>query len=390
MRVADVRLRKDLARSVRAGHPWIYGDALAPMSATIASGTVVNVLDVDGKFLARGLYEARSPIAVRVYTLDADEALDGALVERRLRSALAARKGTIDETETNAFRWLNGEGDLIPGVVVDRYAHVAVVRLDGDAVQALRADVVRAVEAVGTPLGITSIYERTRGAKGVLLSGAMPPERVSINECGVHYWVDVLRGQKTGTFLDQRENRRAIRPFCTGEDVANLFSYSGGFSVHAALAGARSVVSVDSAQPALDDARAHFTVNGLDKVPHELACADAFEWLERTHKDGRRFGVAIVDPPSFAPSEKSLGPALQAYRRLFAGALSVIMPGGILAAASCSSHVTHEAFMGVLADAGARANRRLRVLEVRGQPADHPSPPAFPEGRYLKFVIVRA
>ncbi|MSP61970.1 MAG: class I SAM-dependent rRNA methyltransferase [Myxococcales bacterium] len=388
MRPPRVRLTRDLARHVRAGHPWIYADALAPSDA--ATGSVVDVVGSDGKFLARGLYDAGSPLAVRVFTLDPDEAVDGALVYRRVAEALAARRGAIDARETDAFRWVNGEGDFLPGVVVDLYAGVAVLRLDGEAARSLRDHVVAAVVEIGRSLGVSHVHERSRGARGEALHGGMPPSIVEVREAGVRFAVDVLHGQKTGTFLDQRENRRAIRPYASGVEVANLFAYSGGFSVNAALGGATRVVSVDSAKAALDGARINFALNGLDPERHEFACTDAFEWLARARDEGRRFGLVIVDPPSFAPSEKAVPKALAAYRDLHAAALAVVAPSGVLAAASCSSHVGAEAFLGTLREGAHKARRSLRVLEVRGQPADHPSLPAFPEGRYLKMIIARA
>jgi 23S rRNA (cytosine1962-C5)-methyltransferase len=387
--MARVRLKKELERSLRAGHPWLYADALEPVRG-VPTGSSVDVVGRDGKFLARGLYDARSPIAVRVATLDAEEALDARFVHARVASALRARRGAIDARETDAFRWLNGEGDFLPGVVIDVYASVAIVRLDGEAVRAWRGWVVDAVRELGAGLGITHVYERSRGGRGEPLFGGAPPVPVEIRERGVRFAVDVLAGQKTGFFLDQRDNRHAIRPYAAGQEVANLFGYTGGFSVNAALAGAARVVTVDSASGAIEGARLNFTLNGLDPARHELACEDAFAWLERARAGGRRFGLVVTDPPSFAPSEKSLKNALAAYRDLNALALGVVAEGGVLAAASCSSHVTPDAFLGTLRDAAVKARRRLRVLDVRGQPADHPSLPAFPEGRYLKFVLCRA
>ena len=385
---ARVRLTKDLSRHLGAGHPWIFADALAP--AAHSTGTTVDVMGHGGAFLGRGLYDARSPIAVRIYTRDEREPLDAALVRARLVEALAARRGAIDPAETDAFRLCNGEGDFLPGIVVDRYAQVAVVRVDGAAARSLLPSVTAAVAELGRPLGVVSVYERARGGRGAVLHGPPPPAVVEVRESGVRFAVDVLHGQKTGGFLDQRENRRAIRPFADGEEVANLFAYSGGFSVHAALAGARRVTSVDVAAPALEAAKVNFVRNGIDPARHAFAAVDAFAWLDEARAAGRLHGLVIVDPPSFAPSERALQGALAAYRKLFAAALDVVAPGGVLCAASCSSHVTLDAFFGVLRDSASRAGRRLRILEVRGQPADHPSPPGFPEGRYLKFVVCRA
>ncbi len=383
-----VILRKPLERSLRAGHPWIYADAL-DVPRSLKTGAVVDVATRDGRVVARGLYDAHSPIAVRVYTLDARVAIDRELVRARVASALRARSGAVDPDETDAFRWLNGEGDFLPGVVVDVYASVAVLRLDGEAVRVLRDEVVAAVADAGRPIGVTHVYERARGEKGEALLGGPPPSPVEIRELGVRYAVDVVHGQKTGFFLDQRENRAALRPYARGVEVVNLFGYTGGFSVHAALGGATRVTTVDSAAAALEGARINFQLNGLDPADHDFAAEDAFEWLARAQAQKKKFGLVVVDPPSFAPSERALPKALKAYRDLNALALAIVAPGGVLAAASCSSHVTMEAFAGALSEAADAARRPLRILEMRGQPADHPSLPAFPEGRYLKFVLAR-
>ena len=382
-----VRLVKDLARHLRAGHPWVWRDALAPARAQ--TGATVEIVDRGGRFVARGLWDERSPIAVRVYTLDEREPLDDALVRRRLAEALAARNGTIDPQTTDSFRWCNGEGDFLPGIVVDLYATVAVVRVDGDAARALLPSVADAVETLGRPLGVTTVYERARG-RGELLRGVAPLSTVEIREHGVRFAVDVIHGQKTGSFLDQRENRRALRPFADGVEVLNLFAYTGGFSVHAALAGARRVVSVDVAPAAIEAARENFVLNGLNPQKHAFDAEDAFAWLARAREKNQRYGLVIVDPPSFAPSEKARARAIAAYRDLHAAALAVVAPGGILAACSCSSHVTMDDFVGALRDGAVKADRALRLLELRGQPADHPTPPAFPEGRYLKMIIARS
>lgn len=381
-----VRLKRELARHLRAGHPWIWRDALAP--ARHPAGTVVDVEDAQGRFLARGLFDPESPIAVRVFTLEVREAVDEELVARRVRAALSARSGAIDLATTNAFRMVNGEGDFLPGVVVDLYADTAVVRFDGAAARSLSPSVVRAVMEAAAPLGVVRAYERSRGGRGAVLAGDEPPDVVEVRESGVRLAVDVKRGQKTGTFLDQRESRLAIRRFAAGREVGNLFSYTGGFSLHAALGGARRVTSVDQAPGALDGARMNFVLNGIEPERHAFECADVFEWLPQAQSAGRRFGLLVVDPPSFAPSERSLERALGAYRDLFASSLQLLEPGGVLAASSCSSHVDMEAFLGALREAGAKARRPLRVLEARGQPADHPTTPAFKEGRYLKFVLL--
>jgi 23S rRNA (cytosine1962-C5)-methyltransferase len=220
------------------------------------------------------------------------------------------------------------------------------------------------------------------------LSGPPAPDRIVVREHGMKMEVDLARGQKTGAFLDQRENRARIRALAAGRArVLNLFSYAGGFSIAAALGGAAHVTSVDSAAAAHATAQKSFRLNGLDPGSHAFVSADAFAWLDQARARGERFDLVVSDPPSFAPSEKARARALTAYRRLHAAAAAVVADGGLLCAASCSSHVTLEDFFGTLDDA-ALGRDDLRVLEVHGQPPDHPTVPAWPEGRYLKLVVL--
>nr|WP_276600713.1 class I SAM-dependent rRNA methyltransferase [Nannocystis sp. ILAH1] len=221
-----------------------------------------------------------------------------------------------------------------------------------------------------------------------VLAGEAPPERVEIREHGMRMHVDVRRGQKTGMFLDQRENRRLIRQVARGRETLNLFSYTGGFSLAAALGGAPRVTSVDLARNAVDAARDNFTLNDLDPAAHGFVAADAFAFLEDTA--GTAYDLVIVDPPSFAPNHKAVRAAEAAYARLNASALRQVRPGGLLAAASCSSHVPMDMFLKILSESARQARRPLRLLEVRHEPPDHPSPLHFPEGRYLKFVLALA
>jgi 23S rRNA (cytosine1962-C5)-methyltransferase len=385
--VATLKLKRPLERAISGGHPWVYADALEGTRG-LPVGAEVELLTRNGRPLARGLYDPSSPIALRIYTLDRKEAIDAAFVERRLGRALSLRRFGDD---TNAYRWCNGEGDLLPGVVLDRYDHVVVARFDGAAARTLAPLVIGAVQKLAPAIGVDRLYERADrrmgGGVGEVLWGATPPARVPIREHGVAFSVDVLRGQKTGFFLDQRENRRRLRGWARGLRVANLFSYSGGFSVNAALGGATTVTSVDLAKAAVDAAREHFAQNGLDPAAHGFVAADAFDWLKAQPRAA--WDLIVTDPPSFAPSEKALDAALAAYRDLNAAAAGLLVAGGTLCAASCSSHVSMDAFLGSLGEASRQARRPFTVLEAHGQPQDHPSPAGFPEGRYLKFVRLR-
>jgi 23S rRNA (cytosine1962-C5)-methyltransferase len=394
-----VVLRKNLARAIRGGHPWIYREALAAPEG-LADGAVVFVVTDDRRAVARGFWDARSPIAVRVLAT-ADEAkavgpdLDAA-VDARIGAALARRLAFIDRAATDAFRWIHGEADRLPGVHVDLYGGVAVVRPDGAGARAfyrgLPARLVAAAAASGVE--VTAVVERGsgegEGARAVL--GALPEGELEVRENGVRFGVDLARGQKGGLFLDQRDNRALVRTLAAGKKVLNLFGYTGGFSLYAALGGAAETTTVDVAAPAIAAARRNFERNGLhDLLPDraQLHAEDAFAFLERAAGQGRRWDLVISDPPSFAPHARALPAALSAYTRLHRLAAAVTAPGGTLCAASCSSHVGAGAFLETVTAGARAAGRTFTLVEMRGAAACHPSLPSFHEGDYLKFALGR-
>jgi 23S rRNA (cytosine1962-C5)-methyltransferase len=336
------------------------------------------------------VYDPGSPIAVRIWSRSAE--LDAELFDRRLARAIAVRRELFADGATTAYRLLNGEGDRTPGVVIDRYADVAVLRLDGEAIRAVLPILARDLETRLRAEGITTLLERA-GRHEVVTRFGPVRARASVEEHGVPFVVDLAHGQKTGAFLDQRENRRRVAEIVgrrtsagLGTRVLNLFSYAGGFSQRAALAGA-VVTSVDIAAAAHATAQESFRLAGVDPSHHEFVTADAFTWLESAKKRGSRWDIVVSDPPSFAPNERTKPKALAAYRALHRACAAVLAEGGVLVAASCSSHVTAEDFATTLDDA-ALERSDLRLLELHGPPADHPTLPAFAEGRYLKCAVL--
>jgi 23S rRNA (cytosine1962-C5)-methyltransferase len=410
-------LGKNLARSIRRGHPWIFRDAIRDAPA-LSDGALVTVAAPDGQPLALGFWDARSAIAVRVLAAGAPRgaAADaGAIVDARVTAALERRLAFIDRRHTNAFRLLHGEADALPGVHADLYGQAISIRFDGDGARAFYLDQVAlpallAAIAERRALAVTSVIERKRGGRerkrggrerkpgaddiAQALVGTLPAGEVEVLENDLRFGVDLGRGQKGGLFLDQRDNRAHVRTLARGRRVLNLFGYTGGFSIYAAAGGATHTTTVDVAREAVQAAQRNFQRNQLPLEAAELHAVDAFEFLEKAAgaaAAGDRFSYDLVisDPPSFAPSRKALPAALRAYRRLHQLCATVTAPGGILCAASCSSHVDSDAFLRTVAEGAAAAGRRWVLDELRGAAADHPVAPQFPEGNYLKFAVGR-
>jgi 23S rRNA (cytosine1962-C5)-methyltransferase len=397
---AALPLRKDLARHLRAGHPWVFRRAVEKAPGRLPPGAIVDVTE-DGRFVARGYYDPHSAISVRILTREPAEAVDAAFWRRRVARAVALRRELVSGTD--AYRLVHGEGDGLPGVIVDRYERFAVLKLYSAGLTPHRADVVEAIRAE-VP-GLAGVYGRDEiprddddegqgdseaPAQGRVLWGAEPPERIRVDEHGMKLLVDVRRGQKTGTFLDQRENRRLVRELARGRaEALNLFGYTGGFSVAAALGGARHVVTVDQDRDAIALARDNFRENGLDAADHAFASEDCFELLARYKKEGRRFDLVVCDPPAFAKSQRAVEGALAGYASLNRAALAVLAPGGLLVTASCSARVSAEQFSDAVKEAAYKAKVDLALVAETRQPADHPVSLQFREGRYLKCLVLR-
>lgn len=403
--MAAVTVSRQAIDTIRRGHPWIYRSNVVHISASSSApntaGAIVQILDQEKRRVGAGVLDlASSPLAVRVWTSDPDETLDARLFRARLEAAIGIRRRLFDDRETTAYRLLNGEGDRAPAFVVDRYADVAVLRMDGQAAESVAATLLRDIESPLRAIGVATLLSRGVPEKGKppIVTPIFGPirEKVEVREHGVPFLVDLVRGQKTGAFLDQRENRRRIGELikrrvgssssATPARVLNLFSYTGGFSVRAALAGG-IVTSVDVAAAAHATAQESFRLASIDPRAHAFSTADAFQFLERAAKEEKTWDVVISDPPSFAPNAQSKPKAIAAYRALHRACVNVLAPHGTFVAASCSSHISAEDFMTTLDDASL-GRSDLRVLELHGPPADHPTLPTFFEGRYLKLAIL--
>ena len=380
------RLNKDLVREIKRGHAWLFSDAL--QSFACEPGTVVHVYDRKGdRQIASGIGDPGHPIAVRVCRTNPSFSLDEDWVQGQLENAIHLRRAAFGDS-TTGFRLIAGEGDGLPGFIADVYGRSAVLKFDGGAPESFYRP--REIGAwLKQRLSLESVVLRTRqrGRAGECIAGSAASEPVEFHENGMRFTADIYQGQKTGFFLDQRDNRELVRRIANGKSVLNLFSFNGGFSVAAGLGGASEVTSVDIASPAIEAANTHWAMNDLNTAQHEGVVQDCFEYLEQQNQTHRKWDIVICDPPSFAPNEKSRDAAVAAYDRLARASAKVTRAGGILALASCSSHIDHRNFVAINSEALGRARRRATLLADRGLPIDHPTPLAMPELRYLKFLL---
>lgn len=395
--LARVELKAGLGRHLRAGHPWVFKKGLETVPR-LPAGSVVDLVE-GHRFVARGYFDPFSAIAVRVLTLDPKVTIDEAFFAARVQRCVTARHELIELSGTNAFRLIHGEGDGLPGVIVDLYAGFAVLKLYSAGLTPYRPLIVDALaRAVPGLQGIVGRDEVGRDdadvdeekGNGKVLWGEAPPNPLTIEERGAKFLVDVYAGQKTGFFLDQRENRFLIRRLAKGRDVLNCFCFSGGFSVNAALGGAKSVFSVDQDADAIALARENFPLNGIEPASHDFLAADVFELLESFKQERRTFDLVILDPPAFAKSQKAVEGAVAGYASLNRQALALLRPGGLVATASCSARVTQQMFLDAVREGAFNAGVDLTLVEERYQPPDHPIRLQFPEGRYLKFLVLQS
>ncbi len=400
MALPTIRLPSNLERPLAAGHPWVYRDHV-PRGVDVEDGGWVRV--EAGRTAAVGLWSAEGAIAVRAFRrgpvsaplAPPDRAWVTALVERAVD-----QRTTLEASGTDAYRVLAGEGDGFPGLTVDRYGRFLVLKVyadayrrAGSAAHGLRADVVR---ALASALGVKGVVAAPHEGQPLeALYGQVPPPEVTVYEHGLAFLANLHEGQKTGLFLDHRDNRATVRRFAHGRQVANLFAYSGAFSVHALAGGASRAVDVDVAPAALRDAERNVAANASELGPvggrHATLALDLLSDPAAALRHPLLAGsdLIVLDPPSLARRKGQRHAALRAYRRLNAAAMAALPDGGLLATASCTAQVGADAFRGALAEAAAEAEVDARVLHEAGHALDHPVPLAFPEGRYLKFVVLR-
>jgi 23S rRNA (cytosine1962-C5)-methyltransferase len=391
-----VHLYPPAERAVRRGHPWVFEAGIERIRHPGGSGDLAVIFDRKDRFLAIGLYDPYSPLRVRILHRGGPVQIDQEWLLQRLRTAGEIR-APLATQDTTGYRLVHGENDGLPGLVVDRYDKTLVLKLYTSAwlphlhgilegllsLTGARCIVLRLSRALRRQADLGSF------ADGQVLSGQLPPFPILFEENGLHFEVDPVRGQKTGFFLDQRDNRALVERHSAGRSVLNVFSYTGGFSVYAARGGARSVSSLDASRRALTAAERNFQHNlrwpGVRAAEHRVLAGDAFDLLPRLRASGDRFDMVILDPPSFAKAGAEVDRALHSYERIIRMGTALVATGGMLVAASCTSRIGPEQFRSAVGSAAAAEGRRLEILRQTGHALDHPI--GFPEGAYLKCVF---
>jgi 23S rRNA (cytosine1962-C5)-methyltransferase len=395
MDLPRVLLRARRARPFYGRHPWVFAGAIEAVEGEPGDGDVVDVVSHAGHFVARGLYNSQSKIRVRLYSWAADVPLDDAFFRDRLAAALRLRESILKLSGPGrACRLVFSEGDGLSGCTVDRYDRWLVVQFTALAMARRRDLIADLLEEMLQPEGIYLRTERGVGQmEGLelqdrLLRGWVPAEPVTIEENGLRFLVHLTEGQKTGFYLDQRDNRRAVASLSAGRRVLDGFCYSGGFGLQAARAGAREVIGVDASEPALALARENARINGLERV--SFVREGVFPFLDRLDQAGERFGMVILDPPKFARKRDAVDEALRGYRRLQTLGLRLLEPDGIFVTCCCSGLITMTMLEELLSQVAAEVRRDVQILDWRGQAPDHPVAVACPETSYLKCLISRA
>ncbi len=387
-------LKAGREKSVLLRHPWLFSGAVAQVRGEPESGETVAVYSCRMEKLGSAAYSPQSSIAARFWTFNSNEKVDEAFIYKKLQSAWQARQGLHDESQTTAYRVVYSESDGIPGLVADRYNDWLVVQFTSSGAEYWRETLTRLLQQIS---GFSQVYERSdvevRSLEGLpertgSMAGGEPPDNLTILENGITYQVDIQHGHKTGFYLDQRNNRARMRELARGKRVLNCFCYTGGFSLSAAAGGAEEIISVDSSLEALKLGEENMRLNGLN-TPAEWLEGDVFQVLRKLRDQARTFDLIVLDPPKFAPTAAQVERAARGYKDINLLAFKLLTPGGLLMTYSCSGGVSADLFRKIVAGAALDAGVNAVVLERLSQGEDHPVALTFPEGEYLKGLVLR-
>ncbi|MDZ7262870.1 MAG: class I SAM-dependent rRNA methyltransferase [candidate division KSB1 bacterium] len=393
--ISRIYLKEGREAPARLHHPWIFSGAIEKQEGNPAEAPIVQVVDSKGEFVAWGQYSPASQIRVRLLEWNDQVVVNDEWYYQRLAQAIDRRQKLIDDTEVNAYRLVYAEADLLPGLIVDRYDEFLVLQTLTLGMDRIKHKLAQILDELLHPQGI---YERNdvdmRTLEGLphsktCLLGTTPPLLVKIKEGGYQFLVDIKEGQKTGFYLDQRENRNLVAKYAAGKKVLDCFCYTGGFSVYALGAGAQSVTRIDASGTVMALAEENLKLNGFPLQAEESVVGNAFQVLRNFRGQRRQFDLVILDPPKFAPSQRQMKKALRAYKDINLQALKLLPPGGILVTFSCSGLIDFRLFQSILTWAATDAGREVQILQRLSQASDHPLRLAFPESEYLKGFICR-
>lgn len=394
----NVQLKAGREKSLLRGHPWIFSGSIAnvdPEKDQLMTGETVRVVDNSGSFLGWGAFSPASKIRIRIWSRDPDETIDADFFRSRLERAIHRRERIVDRNTTNAFRLVHAESDGLPGLIVDKYAETLVVQFLSSGAEFWRDTL---VNLLGDLTGCEQIYERSdakvRSLEGLperkgILKGSEDFGDIQINENGLAYWVDIRHGQKTGFFLDQRNNRDKVRTLAANRTVLDCFAFTSGFSISALAGDAKRVVAVESSKDALELGYKNVALNSLPEDMIEWVEGDVFQELRSFRDKGDGFDMVILDPPKFAPTVAHAQRAAKGYKDINLLGLKLLNPGGLLVTFSCSGGVSEEFFQKVLAGAAVDAGVDAKILARLGPGPDHPVALNFPEGAYLKGFVIQ-
>ena len=393
--MADLVIKPGREASLLRRHPWIFTGAIAEVHGSPESGETIRVVSSEGQFLAWAAYSPKSQIIARVWSFQQDDDIDDAFLSNRIVNAIGMRKSILAQTTTDAIRLVHGESDGLPGLIVDQYGEVVVIQFLTAGTEYWRRAI---VDIITKETGAQTIYERSdldvRLLEGLplrkcLLHGKNPADKLLIHETGSKFWVDVVNGQKTGFYIDQRDNRTLVRSYSKGKDILDCFCYTGGFSVNAFAGGASRLHLVDDSRDALEIAKANLKENQIEDQRYSIEKGDVFHVLRLMRDKGKIFDMVILDPPKFAPTSAYANKAARGYKDINLLALKLLVPGGLLVTFSCSSGISEELFQKIIAGAALDAGVDAQILQRLHQGQDHPVSLVFPEGAYLKGFIVR-
>ncbi len=374
------------------GHPWVFSGAIVNLPEGLNYGDPVKLYSPDKEFLAQGFFNSYSQLAVRLWGYEENEEVDEAFFNKRIELALSVRLQTIDQKKTNCFRVVNSENDFLPGLIVDKYADYLVVQFHNRGIEAWQEQIINALIDVVKPKGIydktykRSLTEEAAATRSRLLFGKVP-ETIKVKENGLLFDVDIVEGQKTGFFLDQREKRQTLTKYVKNKQVLNCFSYTGGFSVYALAAGAKHVTSVDVSPKAIELAEKNFVLNDFPKSKYTSICEDVKKYLREVEPG--QFDVVVLDPPAFIKERDKKKEGMVGYKSINEITMKIMPSDSILMTCSCSAHLSLDEFKNILVNASINAGRTIQILEVLTFAPDHLELPSFTEGSYLKVLVLR-